>query len=104
MFRGGDVTPMSADENGYTPIHAAAAYAHLDMLKWLLTFEGSDINVRDTEGDTPLHHCDTADAAAFLIKNGADTTLRNNEEKTAYEVAVEDENMELASYLHAFEP
>jgi ankyrin repeat protein len=61
--------------------HAAASYGHLDVLSWLLA-HGGDINIRDADGDTPLHHCDAAPAAQFLLAHGADATLTDEEGNT----------------------
>ena len=57
-------TPTSADDTGYTPVHAAAAYAHLDLLTELLQRDGNAANVRASDGDTPLHRMADADDLA----------------------------------------
>ena len=69
------------DENGFTPMHAAASYAQLDMLTYLISKQG-DVNIQDSDGDAPLHHCDTAAAARFLLSNSADAKLKNAEGNT----------------------
>jgi uncharacterized protein len=51
------------------------------VLSWLLA-HGGDINIRDSDGDTPLHHCDAAPAAQFLLAHGADATLTDEEGNT----------------------
>lgn len=76
--------PNSKDDNGYTPMHAAAAYSHialLDVFKEL----GGDVNARDSDGDTPLHHCESEEAIAWLFAHGADFTLKNAHGQTALE-------------------
>lgn len=92
----------SKDPNGYTPIHAAASYAHIDLLKKLCSdpYNGN-INVKDNDGDTPLHHCEDATTARVILEElGGDATLTNNEGKTALAVCEEDaENAELITYL-----
>ncbi len=70
-----------ADENGYSCIHAAASYNQLPMLQWLLS-NGGDPNLRDADGDTPLHHCDRVEAARLLVSFGADVMVRNGEGRT----------------------
>ena len=44
----------------------------------------------DADGDTPLHHCETAAFAAVLVGRGADHLRRNGEGKTPLEVKVEE--------------
>ncbi|KAI8921568.1 ankyrin repeat-containing domain protein [Entophlyctis helioformis] len=77
-INGAPMDPNAHDENGYTALHAAASYAHLDLIQLLLTKFGADANVTDFDGDTPLHVTETVDAAKMLIDLGADPTQRNN--------------------------
>lgn len=45
-----------------------------------------DVNARDNDGDTPLHHCDDAFSAKLLINAGANPNLTNDEGKIPLEV------------------
>ena len=50
------------------------------------------LNMRDANGETPLFYAvrgEKFDNCRFLIEEGADTSIQNNEGKTAYDVAVE---------------
>ncbi|SCU87895.1 LAMI_0D07932g1_1 [Lachancea mirantina] len=96
--------PDSKDPNGYTPLHAAASYAHTELLKKLCSepYNGN-INVTDNDGDTPLHHCEDVGTARLIIEElGGDLTLKNSEGKTALD-AFEDEAEfpELITYMRA---
>mmetsp|Transcript_23464 Transcript_23464/g.46246 ORF Transcript_23464/g.46246 Transcript_23464/m.46246 type:complete len:180 (-) Transcript_23464:187-726(-) len=71
-------TPNSKDDNGYTPLHAAASYGHIDLLKFLIE-KGGDVDTRDEDGDTPLHSCETATAVSVLLEAKADITIKNSE-------------------------
>eukprot|EP00968_Pinguiococcus_pyrenoidosus_P015703 scaffold1462_cov260-Pinguiococcus_pyrenoidosus.AAC.6 len=57
------------DENGYACLHAAASYGHVALAQWLLE-QRADCNIRDTEGDTPLHYCESAAVAQMLLSHG----------------------------------
>ncbi|CAM9022840.1 unnamed protein product [Wickerhamomyces anomalus] len=61
----GQFSANSKDPNGYTPIHAAVSYGHVELLKYLIQ-QGGDINTQDTEGDAPLHHVEDLQVAKLL--------------------------------------
>lgn len=97
-----EFTANAKDPNGYTPIHAAASYGHIDLLKLLMS-KGGDINVQDNEGDTPLHHVEDINTAKFLVEElKADFKIKNEEGQTAAEyIEEEEEYPELAQYLRS---
>mmetsp|Transcript_102526 Transcript_102526/g.320507 ORF Transcript_102526/g.320507 Transcript_102526/m.320507 type:complete len:224 (-) Transcript_102526:105-776(-) len=81
-------TPTSKDENGYTPVHAAAAWARVELLRLLLQRDGAAANVRDEDGDTPLHHVAISseleldqirEVVGLLLESRADPRLKNDE-------------------------
>ncbi|EJK60807.1 hypothetical protein THAOC_18780 [Thalassiosira oceanica] len=75
--------PGATDDNGFTCLHAACGYCRVDVIRWLLAAKDKvDVNCRDSEGDTPLHHCDDATSAKMLIEAGADCQLKNDDGKT----------------------
>jgi hypothetical protein len=105
-FLDSGLTPESADRAGYTAIHAAASYAHLPLLRFLVRDRNGDINVQDVEGDTPLHMCELVDVAREMIQElGADVTIKNKEGLTAAEAVREEGDFdELADYLESVTP
>merc|ERR1711972_681109 len=91
-------TPTSPDENGYTPIHAAASWGRVELLRMLLQRDASSANVQDEDGDTPLHHVAGASelepdeiraVVELLLSHGADPKLLNKEGKTCLEACGE---------------
>jgi len=88
----------TADDNGYTVLHAASSYSQLNILKYLL--ENLDrnnpsciaiVNAGDNEGDTALHYVGNADAARMLIEDGRiDPDKVNTQGKTALEAKKEE--------------
>ena len=76
-----------SDSNGLTLLHSAASYNQIHILKWIFEQQQErqsnviiNINVKDNDGDTPLHHCDTLSAVKCLIEDGgADWKVENND-------------------------
>ena len=86
-----NLAPNAADDNRFTFVHAAAAYSRLNVLRWLLTQDGVDVNAQDADGDTPLHHCDEVEAAKCLIEEGkANISIKNTNGYTAREAKEEE--------------
>ncbi|CDO52659.1 hypothetical protein DV451_004438 [Geotrichum candidum] len=103
VIESGQHSPNDKDNNGYTPIHAAASYGHIELLKYLIS-KGGNINVTDEDGDTPLHSVEDADVARILVEEfKADWKLKNSEGQTPLqkfeEEEDEDEYPELIAYL-----
>ncbi len=88
------LSPNASDSNGFTFLHAACGYGRIEVIRWLLELKEQsgaiDVNAKDDDGDTPLHHCDDAESAKLLIEGGADFTLKNDDGKTAFEVKEEE--------------
>jgi len=83
------------DQDGNTPLHEAAISGHLSMIKALVErFAGyrecsDEINKKNHAGNTALHlafQFDHAVIVDLLVKEGADTTIKNNAELTAPEL------------------
>lgn len=98
----GQLSPNSKDPNGYTPIHAAVSYGHVELLKYLID-QGGDINIQDTEGDSPLHHAEDLKIAKLLVEQyKADWKLKNNEGQTPADYIEEDDEFpEVVQYLRS---
>ncbi|KAK0643337.1 hypothetical protein B0T16DRAFT_332152 [Cercophora newfieldiana] len=89
------------DEHGYSLIHAAASYNHLDLLRKLVRDFKVPIDLRDEDGETALFVIETVDVARVLVEELAlDPSLKNDEGLTASEkIEAEDEFPAVAEYL-----
>ncbi|KAI9096070.1 ankyrin repeat-containing domain protein [Phlyctochytrium arcticum] len=100
-------SPLDAnvkDISGYTPMHAAAAYGHLELLDLLVNTYNGNVNVTDEDGDTPLHVVENVNMARKLIQLGADVRQENLEGLTPIAVANEEERKDIVEYLWGFTP
>ena len=72
------------DKHGYSLLHAAASYNHLDLLRTLVTEFHVDVNIKDEDAETPLFVVETVEAARLLIDElGADPRIKSEEGMTA---------------------
>ena len=74
------------DPHGYSLLHAAASYSHLDLLRSLVLDFGVDVDIRDEDDETALFVVESLDAAKVLVEElGADVSIRGSEGLTAGE-------------------
>ncbi len=59
-------------------MHAAVSWSHASVLLYLLE-KGANINITDSDGETPLFVVESAEMARQLIQLGVDPTIKNNE-------------------------
>lgn len=86
----------AADETGHTAAHAAASYGQRACLAFVLEAGGAAAALAvDSDGDTPLHVCETEECAKLLLDAGADVGATNREGKTPAACAAEDERDEM---------
>jgi ankyrin repeat protein len=67
------------------PLHLAAAWGHLEVLRMLIS-QQANVNCRDSDGQTPLHYAarhGKADVADALIAVGAIPSTPDNYGLTA---------------------
>ncbi|KAJ8331747.1 hypothetical protein BDV3_000905 [Batrachochytrium dendrobatidis] len=103
-FGGAPMDANAKDSSGYTSLHAAASYNHLDLMRMLVKEYGADPNVVDHDGYTPLHVIETADAGRVLIELGADPTKRNHSGQLPIETAFTECWTDVVDYLQEFTP
>jgi hypothetical protein len=103
------INPNSQSQGGMSPLHMAiglgfmTANAHRqgDVVA-LLIEKGADVNSTSSEGDTPLHTAASLgnlEIVEVLIQNGADHTVKNDNGKTARDLAQEANHKDIAAKL-----
>ncbi|SCV71116.1 BQ2448_2704 [Microbotryum intermedium] len=79
------LSPNAFDDNSYSPLHAAASWSHLEILRYLIQ-KGGDINLADEDGETCLFVVEDVDMARIIVRElGGDFNKRNNEGLNAAE-------------------
>lgn len=89
------------DEHGYSLLHAAASYNHLDLLRALANEFNVPVDLRDEDSETALFVVETVEAARVLVEElGLDTSITGDEGQTAREkIEQEGDYPAVAEYL-----
>ncbi|KAI8623656.1 ankyrin repeat-containing protein [Xylariaceae sp. FL1651] len=89
------------DEHGYSLVHAAASYGHLDLLRALVQEFKVDVNLRDEDEETALFVVETVDVAKVLVEElGADIMIKGSDGYTARQKITEEGDFpDVAEYL-----
>lgn len=90
---------------GETPLDQAAWQGHIDACVLLLKY-GADVDCQTGGLYTPLHRCAFyyhPRLAALLCFAGANRTIRDENNQTAYEVAIEKGNRDIANIIKPLE-
>ncbi|KAH7144089.1 hypothetical protein EDB81DRAFT_517794 [Dactylonectria macrodidyma] len=105
LLRENPALASSQDEHGYSLVHAAASYNHLDLLRVLVREFHVDVDLKDEDDETPLFVVETEAAAQVLVEElGADITHRGSEGLTAREkIDADGDFPEIAVYLSKVE-
>ena len=105
LLRDNPALASGQDEHGYSLVHAAASYDHLDLLRALVREHGANVDLRDEDGETALFVVETVAAARLLVEElGADPAATNTEGQTAAQkIAEEDDYPAVAEYLKSRE-
>ncbi|KAI0457573.1 ankyrin repeat-containing protein [Xylaria acuta] len=101
LLRENPALASQQDEHGYSLIHAAASYNHLDLLRALVQEFKVDVNLRDEDEETALFVVETVDAAKVLIEElGAEVMIKGSDGYTACQkITEEDDFPDVAEYL-----
>lgn len=95
----------SQDAHGYSLIHAAVSYNHLDLLRSLIQEFHVNVDLKDEDGETALFVAETPECARMLVEEfHSDTTVRGEEGKTAAQTIEEEGDFpEVAAFLRSLE-
>jgi ankyrin repeat protein len=68
------------DGYGNTPLHRAAMYGHIEVVKLLLQEHSAEVNLKNIDGYTPLHLAALIghlEEVRVLLEHSADSNLKN---------------------------
>ncbi|MEX0672164.1 MAG: ankyrin repeat domain-containing protein [Candidatus Babeliales bacterium] len=87
------------DNYGFSPLHIAARFGPLDILKCLIACETIDINATNKKKATALHYAMDPEIAQILLDAGASLEARTNDQCTPLHKAAKDGNIPLLEFL-----
>jgi len=91
------------DSHGYSLVHAATSYGHIELLRALVQELHVDPDIQDEDGETALFNAESVEMAKELIQLGVDVDLKNSDGQTAAEkLDDEEEQPTVAAYLREF--
>lgn len=93
------------DEHGYSLVHAAASYGHLDLLRALVQELKVNVDLKDEDGETALFVVESTEAAKALVEElGANPNHQGTEGLTARQkIEAEGDYPAVAAYLVSVE-
>ena len=69
----------------------------MEVVELLLT-TGADVNIRDNDGDTPLHFCERLDIADLILLAGGDMLQLNDKGESVLDKSIEEDNDDMIIY------
>lgn len=105
LLRESPALASQQDDHGYSLLHAAASYNHLDLLRALVNEFHVPINLRDEDSETALFVVETVEAARILVEElGIDVALSGVDGQTARQQIEQDGDFPaVAEYLATHE-
>jgi len=85
------LSPDTYDENRTSPLHIAARYGSIEVIKELI-LQRATLDIPDCAGWTCLHvasYCGRADVVSLLLESGSDATIVNRRGETPWDLAVD---------------
>ncbi|GAD96647.1 ankyrin repeat protein [Paecilomyces variotii No. 5] len=101
LLRSNPSLASGQDEHGYSLLHAAASYGHIDLLRALVREFNVNVNLTDEDGETCLFVAENVDIAKCLVEElNVDPNHKNDEGLIAQETIESDDSFpDVAAYL-----
>jgi len=94
------------DNCSYVPLHHAAYYGHIEIVKLLLMHGAhNSINAQSCTGSTPLYYAvyrNHIEIVKLLVDAGASITLKNKDHETALDLARREKKQEISQLLEEY--
>jgi hypothetical protein len=97
-----DIDVNLQDRNNHTPLYYASYEGYTNIARELLKHRDIDVNLQNIYNQTPLYIasvCGNLDIVRMLLDAGADINIKNNEDKTALDIAIERRQRHVAELI-----
>ncbi|GKT61320.1 hypothetical protein ColTof4_01403 [Colletotrichum tofieldiae] len=100
-----NVSPISPDRQGQTPLHLACQLGYLDIVFLMAKAlrDGESVDVRNENDETPLHVaavCGNSTIVSFLLERGADPLARDSSNRKPIDLAATDGHLDVFEALY----
>ena len=98
LMENGTEINSSTSSSGLNALHLAAQGNYPNIIIYLIEKYGINVNAQDNKGNTALHwavHMDKKQAVNYLMYYKIDVNLRNNDNETAIDMAIRNNNLYL---------
>lgn len=103
LFVESGMSVETANEYGFTALHWAASWGHLEVVRFLVEDRGADVNAREARGWTALlgaARFGYLEVIRFLVeKHGADVRATTDDGFTALHLSARGGSLELVKWL-----
>ncbi|KAF6821781.1 ankyrin-1 [Colletotrichum musicola] len=100
-----NVSPISPDRRGQTPLHLACQLGYLDIVFLMIKAlkDGQSVDVRNENGETPLHVaaiCGNSNIVSFLLERGADPLVKDSSNRKPIDLAAAGGHLDVFEALY----
>lgn len=102
LLKKGAKPNVTSSSKGYTPLHIAVQFGHMELVQRLLNVKSVEIDATDQQGMTALHTAISRgyeDICRYLIDKGASINISTKQGHTCLHLAANAVNINIVSLI-----